>query len=201
MNYTESKWPRDDRGIMRHSASFSGEAHSRQGWLAHPHPVPRPLRSWLSDHGSLTQRLKLACTSFRVVPLTLAIMRPHPDEYTLLGIPPGTCAYVREVMLLCDGVPVVFAHSVLPRAGLRGGWNGITRLGSRSLGEVLFSDHRITREPLAYREIRSRHALFRAVARQLPLAANSLWARRSLFCLNAHPLLVSEVFLPRINAL
>lgn len=128
-------------------------------------------------------------------------MRPNPDEYAVLGIPPDTWAYVREVMLLCDDMPVVFAHSVLPHAALRGGWNGITRLGSRSLGEVLFSDHRITREPLTYRQIRSGHALFRAIAKQLPLESSGLWARRSLFCLNAHPLLVSEVFLPRIEAL
>lgn len=188
--------------IMRDSVSFNKSvSQSRQGWLARPYPIPRPLRSWLSDHGSLTQRLKSACTAFRVVPLTQAIMRPNPDECALLGIPPGTWAYVREVMLLCDGMPVIFAHSVLPPAALRGGWNGITRLGSRSLGEVLFSDHRITREPLTYRQIRADHALFRAIAKQLPLATSRLWARRSLFCLNAHPLLVSEVFLPRIEAL
>ena len=200
MNCAQREAPSDSR-IMRDSGSFKPVLHSRQGWIAHPHAIPRPLRCWLSDHGSLTQRLKSTCTSFRVVPLTLAIMRPNPDEYALLGIPPNTWAYVREVMLLCDGVPVIFAHSVLPRAALRGGWNGITRLGSRSLGEVLFSDRRITREPLTYRQIRSSHALFRTIAKQLPPATNSLWARRSLFCLNAHPLLVSEVFLPRIDAL
>lgn len=185
---------------MRDSTSFKPVLHSRQDWIAHPHPIPRPLRSWLSDHGSLTQRLKSACTSFQVVPLTLAIMRPNPDECALLGIPRHTWAYVREVMLLCDGVPVIFAHSVLPRAARRGGWNGITRLGNQSLGEVLFSDRRIIREPLTYRQIRSPHALFRTISRHLPLATNRLWARRSLFCLNAHPLLVSEVFLPRIDA-
>lgn len=200
MNCTERN-PRRDCCIMPDSESFKPVLHSRQGWIHHPHPIPRPLRSWLSDDGSLTERLKSACTSFQVVPLTLAIVRPNPDEYALLGIPPNSWAYVREVVLLCDGVPVVFAHSVLPRAALRGGWNGVTRLGSRSLGEVLFSDRRITREPLAYRQIRASHALFRTIAKELPLATNSLWARRSLFCLNAHPLLVSEVFLPRIDAL
>ncbi|OYZ30370.1 MAG: chorismate--pyruvate lyase [Hydrogenophilales bacterium 17-64-65] len=174
-------------------------SHSRQGWLGHPHPIPRSLRSWLSDRGSLTQRLKARCASFRVVPLTTGIARPNPDEYALLGMAPGSRAYVREVMLLCNEVPVVFAHSVLPYAGLRGGWNGITRIGSRSLGEALFSDHRIARQPLAYRQLRQGHALFHAIARQQLLAASSLWARRSVFCLNGHPLLVTEVFLPAID--
>jgi chorismate lyase len=174
---------------------------SRQGWLAHPHPIPRPLRAWLSDHGSLTQRLKSRCAAFRVVPLATGLARPNPDEYALLGLAPGTRAYVREVMLLCDGVPVVFAHSVLPQAGLRGGWNGITRLGNRSLGEALFSDHRIERQPLAYRQLRPGHPLYRAISEEQAPAGGSLWARRSVFCLGRHPLLVTEVFLPAIAAL
>jgi len=174
---------------------------SRQGWLAHPHSLPRLLRCWLSDRGSLTQRLKSRCASFRVVPLVTGLARPNPDEYALLGLVPGTRAYVREVILLCDEVPVVFAHSVLPQDSLRGGWNGITRLGSRSLGEALFSDHRIERQPLAYRNLRDSHPLFRAAVAQQPLSTRNLWARRSLFCLNHHPLLVTEVFLPAIDAL
>lgn len=175
--------------------------HFPDGWLAGPHPIARPLRRWLSDHGSLTQRLKSRCAAFRVVPVATGIARPNADEYALLGMAPGTRAYVREVMLLCNDVPVVFAHSVLPLTGLRGGWNGITRLGNRSLGEALFSDHRIARQPLAYRKLRVDHPLFRAIAVRQTLDARCLWSRRSLFCLNAHPLLVTEVFLPAINAL
>lgn len=190
---------------LRHNADFPHPERfavldTRQGWFAHPHPIPRALRPWLSDHGSLTQRLKSRCESFRVMPLKTGLTRPNPDEHALLGLPPGARAYVREVLLLCDGVPVVFAHSVLPRTGLRGGWNGITRLGSRSLGEALFSDHRIERQPLAYRQIRGGHPLFHAVSAQQALAASSLWARRSVFCLNGQPLLVTEVFLPAIHA-
>jgi len=158
------------------------------------------LRGWLSDHGSLTRRLKSHCASFRVLPLAAGLARANADEYALLGLTPGMRVYVREVLLLCNEVPVVFAHSVLPPAGLRGGWNGIARLGSRSLGEALFSDHRIERQPLAYRQVRHNHPLHRAATRQLKVADSSLWARRSVFCLNHHPLLVTEVFLPAIHA-
>ena len=191
---------------LRHNADFPlceprAVLDSRQGWLAHPHPIPRPLRAWLTDHGSLTRRLKARCASFRVVPLATGLARANADEYALLRLPAGSRAYVREVMLLCDDAPVVFAHSVLPRAGLRGGWNGITRLGSRSLGEALFSDHRIERRPLAYRLVRSNHPLYRAARRHHATNAGSLWARRSVFCLNGHPLLVTEVFLPGIDTL
>lgn len=175
--------------------------NSRQGWLAHPHSLQRSLRPWLIDRGSLTQRLKARCVSFRVVPLATGLARPNADEYAILGLVPGTRAYVREVLLLCDGVPVVFAHSVLPLNALRGGWNGITRLGSRPLGEALFSDHRILRQPLAFSHLRRDHPLFHAIERQHALSVGDLWGRRSVFRLNQHPLLVTEIFLPAIDTL
>lgn len=173
----------------------------RQGWLARPHSAPRSLRHWLSDTGSLTQRLKMRCADFRVVPLSTGLARPNPDEYALLNLAPGTRAYVREVLLLCNDIPVIFAHSVLPHPSLRGDWNSISRLGSRPLGEALFTDHRIQRQPLAFRHLHDDHPLFRTIGRQQVLSSRTLWARRSVFCLNSHPLLVTEVYLPSIDAI
>ena len=123
----------------------------------------------------------------------------HIDEPIPQHLRTGALAYVREVLLMCDQHPVVFAHSVLPRPGLRGGWNGITRLGARPLGEALFNHPRIRREALAYRQIDARHPLFRAVRRNHAFSTRVLWARRSVFRLNGHPLLVTEVFLPEIE--
>lgn len=174
---------------------------SRQSWFEHPHSLPRTVRHWLCDTGSLTQRLKTRCDTFRVVPLTTQLMRPNQDEYGLLGFKPGAYAYVRNVLLLCNEVPVVFAHSVLPHSSLRGAWNGISRLGSRPLGQALFSDHRIQRQTLAYRNIHPDHPLFRTLTRHYAVTDKTLRARRSVFALNAQPLLVTEVFLPEINTL
>ncbi len=174
---------------------------SRQGWVLHPLAIPRSLRHWLCDRGSLTQRLKSHCTGFRVLPLATGVGRPHLDEAGLLDLPQRTRAYVRRVILLCDTTPMVFAQSVLPLSGLRGGWQGVTRLGNRSLGEALFRNPRIKRQSLTYRRIRPQHALHRALRKVLPDAPHTLWARRSRFCLNGRPLLVTEVFLPAIERL
>jgi chorismate--pyruvate lyase len=122
------------------------------------------MRHWLTDRGSLTRRLKAHCSDFRVRPLATGLARPNADEHKLLLLRPGSLAYVREVLLSCHGKPVVFAHSVLPRSGLRGGWNGIARLGARPLGEALFNDHRIKRESLAYLRLSPHHALFHAAS-------------------------------------
>ncbi len=106
--------------------------------------------------------------------------------------------YRRDVVLICNGTDVVYAHSVLPRAGLRGGWNRITQLGTRPLGEALFSNPRVRRKSLSYRRLDRRDPLYRAAVRARKTSSRTLWARRSVFCLNGHALMVSEVFLTEI---
>lgn len=194
------------RFILDSAVTASRHAPLRQnglhhGWLAHAFRAPRALRRWLSDRGSLTQRLKARHADFRVSPVACGYALPFPDEARALHLPPRTHAYVRDVLLLGGGSARVFAHSVVPRASLRGGWCGITRLGTKPLGEALFTDPRIHRLGLTMRRIDVRHPLFRAARQHTGLAATHLWARRSVFCLGGHPLLVTEVFLPAIDAL
>jgi chorismate--pyruvate lyase len=171
----------------------------QHGWLAHPFRAPRALRGWLSDRGSLTRRLKARNADFRVCPVARGFARPFLDETQALRLSPEAHAYVRDVLLMGGGHSRVFAHSVLPLASLRGGWCGITRLGTKPLGEALFADPRIRRLGLTIRRLDSRHPLYRAARCHTGLAARHLWARRSVFCLNGHPLLVTEVFLPDID--
>jgi chorismate--pyruvate lyase len=154
------------------------------------------LRGSLSDRGSLTRRLQARHADFRVVPVARGLAQPFPDEIRLLRMHPHALAYVRDVLLIGDGRTRVFAHSVLPRSSLRGGWNSITRLGTRPLGEALFSNPRIRRLGLSIRRLDARHPLYRAAQRHTGITARQLWARRSVFCLDSRPLLVTEVFLP-----
>jgi chorismate lyase len=172
----------------------------RHNWLAHAFRVPRALRGSLSDRGSLTQRLQTQHADFRVQLLAHGLTLPFRDETQVLRLRPTTRAYVRDVLLMGDGQARVFAHSVLPRPSLRGGWNGITRLGSKPLGEALFTNPRIRRLGLTLLRIDARHPLYRAARRHAGLTARYVWARRSVFCLNGQPLLVTEVFLPAIDA-
>lgn len=173
----------------------------RHNWLAHAFRVPRALRSGLSDRGSLTRRLQAQHADFRVQLLARGLTLPFHDETEALHVQPTTRAYVRDVLLMGNGQARVFAHSVLPRPSLRGGWNGITRLGNKPLGEALFTNPRIRRLGLTLRRIDARHPLYRAARRYTGLTARYVWARRSVFCLNGQPLLVTEVFLPAIDAL
>lgn len=153
-------------------------------------------RRWLTDRGSLTQRLQQACPDFRVHRLQQALARPNLDECDTLGLFPGRRALIREVLLLNAATPLVFAHSVIPLSGLIGPWAGLAGLGNRPLGAALFTNPRIRRQALAFQQLDRRHSLYRSAACHLPLPPRTLWARRSLFALQNHPILVTEVFLP-----
>lgn len=157
-----------------------------------------PWRPWLVDQGSLTRRLQCRCADFRVLRIDQCLTRPNGDERRLLRLRAGQLALVREVLLMCGEVPLVFAHSVIPMRGLRGAWRGLSSLGNRPLGEALFTNPRVRRHPLLSRRLDRRHPLYRRLARQsLPLPAQ-LWARRSRFVLDGQPILVTEVFLPQV---
>lgn len=153
---------------------------------------------WLSDHGSLTRRLQARCATLRVQRLRQAHACAHEDERALLHLRAGRLALVREVLLSCDTTPLVFAHTVIPLAGLNGPWAGLVNLGNRPLGAALFADPRIQRHPLECRSLNPRHPLYRAAARHLAVPPKRLWARRSRFTLAGHSILVSEVFLPAV---
>lgn len=177
------------------------------GPLAHwkPRPAlagaPAELHAWLSDPGSLTARIVARCRRFRIRIVRECHTPPHRDEAALIDAPPGRHVWVREVLLLADDQPVVFAHSVLALSDLTGAWHRARAIGSRPLGAALFADPGIRREPLSCARLPVRHPLHRSAEAATNGPLPTLWARRSRFCRTDRPLLVTEVFLPGIAAL
>lgn len=155
------------------------------------------LRPWLQERGSLTARLKRKYPDFSVQILSQAWRKPNLDEQALLHLPASTRAWVREVMLMGQGQPQVFAHSVISRKDLRGAWHGLRSIGRVPLGASLFADARVSRGRLHYLKLPTKHPLRQALCCYFPVARpQPLWARRSLFSLRHYRLLVTEVFLP-----
>ena len=169
-----------------------------RSWTTPPPSAHDPYRPWLGDRGSLTARIAARCREFHVQRVFQGLRRPHCDEAALVGLHSGRLAHVREVVLLADDVPVVFAHSIVPPEDLRGAWRSLGRLGCRPLASALFANPRVLRAPLEYQRIARRHPLLECVAESGLVARPTLWARRSLFYLGTRPLLVTEVFLPAI---
>jgi chorismate--pyruvate lyase len=155
---------------------------------------------WLRDRGSLTARIQ-ARGRFAVRVLRQGFGLPTADEARLLGIEPGVRAWVREVALHCDEQRVVFAHTVLPYRPRGPLQLWLARLGSRSLGALLFSHPGFRRGKINYKRLDERHTLFASALGALQLEeveAGRLWARRSHFRFGAQSVLVTEVFSPRM---
>jgi chorismate--pyruvate lyase len=162
--------------------------------------VPVRLKPWLDTRDSLTARILRCCPGdFNVNVLVQCWQRPRQDEARLLGLRRGQLAWVREVLLVCDDKPWVFARTVMPLRSLRGRYRRLLRLGNRPLGSALFGRAAVRRGPLELKPLGPRDELLSAWG-DPPDGRAILWARRSqLYVGGNKPLLVTEVFLPDLE--
>ncbi|KAB7624427.1 chorismate--pyruvate lyase family protein [Alkalilimnicola sp. S0819] len=161
--------------------------------------IPPALKGWLDEPGSLTARLAARCGG----PLDVTVLRARwgralLDEAQQLGQPYGGLDWVREVTLGCRGVPWIYARSIIPRTSLRGRQRALLRLGARPLGSVLFGPADIRRGAVQIARLGPGDQLYEQARPHAGGAAERLWARRSVLRVAGRPLLVAEVFLPRL---
>lgn len=161
--------------------------------------LPHRYHRWLRDATSLTQRLIDVCDGeFRVRLQRQAWGNPLPSERKALDMGRARVAMVREVVLQCDGRPWVFARTVIPSASLKGAAARLAYLGERPLGALLFSRPTTRRGAIAFARLVPGQPLFEAAVAPLARRPVELWGRRTLFCFEGKPLLVSEIFLPEV---
>lgn len=179
----------------------------RARWLAHPDGMnaPAALRDWLTTPGSLTARLVAASGSFRVQRLRQAHNVCLADEAAALELARPQRVVEREVLLRCDGRPVVYGHTVVPLSASAHDWPLFSALGERSLGSTLFYDPLVRRGQLEFARIRPGHPLLARVRAALGadegrFAArdDTYFARRCVYRRRRGLLLVTEVFLPSV---
>ena len=181
--------------LGKHQLEPHWQAHTP---LAH-HGAPLELLDWLLDPTSLTSRLQQTCEGqFRVEPVSQLWQRPMLDEAQALGMRPHERCFVREVRLLCNDRPWVFARTVIPVRTLTGPRRHLSRLGTKPLGAVLFADPSMCRSGIEIAKLFAGQPLFARATLGLPNQPEAIWGRRSAFFLNNKPLLVSEIFLPPI---
>jgi chorismate--pyruvate lyase len=162
--------------------------------------LPVGLSNWLLESGSLTRKVIQACGQgcFRVRLLHQGWGAPLNSERQLLCSRRGVVMLMREVELLCEETPWVFARTLIPATSLQRSVRRLTRLGERPLGAVLFSDPKVRRGVTQFARLQARHPLFQTASEHLVELPEALWGRRTLFTLSGRPLLVNEVFLPGI---
>ena len=165
------------------------------------HRAPREWQPWLSDTGSLTQKIEEAIGQ----KLEVQVLRDCPqslnsDESRYFHFKIRRCR-VREVLLCSNGIPLVMAHSVIPTLSSSGSNHPILRLGKKPLGAVLFNKTRKqsqARPPRDIARLDKTSELWKRCSRNLAGVNPPLWARRTLYRLKGHPILVNEIFLPAL---
>ncbi len=133
---------------------------------------------WLSHRGSLTQKLREAHPGKILLDLkSEAWQLPQKDEAMLLGISPGEPALIREIHWKFEQKPWIRARVVIPKSSTLGPGHELTKIGERSLGDILFLDPNLKRSEFLFCE------------------QENYFSRRSIFHFHAKPILVQEDFL------
>ncbi|ACY83063.1 chorismate pyruvate lyase [Edwardsiella piscicida] len=140
--------------------------------------APADYGSWLAEQGSMTRRLEQRCDRLQVT-----VLREGPVDATQLSddergqLSPCAQYWLREVILLGDGIPWLFGRTLTPSSTLQGEGEALRRLGNTPLGRYLFSGVALERESLRVG------------------CLGPLWARRSRLRVAGQPLLLTELFL------
>ncbi|MCW2475349.1 chorismate lyase [Candidatus Symbiopectobacterium sp. NZEC151] len=148
-------------------------------WLKEtPMALPSPVDTWLTETGSMTQRLERHCTQLTVVPYYNGYVAAEMLGDEQHELPDCARYWLREVIIYGDGQPWVAARTLIPPSALDTSVSALTTLGNTPLGRYLFKQNSLQRDYIH-------------IGR-----CENLWARRSRLRLFNQPILLTELFLP-----
>tara|TARA_B100001063_G_scaffold13694_1_gene10643 strand:+ start:427 stop:924 length:498 start_codon:yes stop_codon:yes gene_type:complete len=137
------------------------------------------IKSWLQEDGPITKRIK-SSEAFKLNLLMDEIDEVEDSEADFLGENLGMIK-TREVILMGNEEPKVFARSLIPLITIEKGFAKLGELGTKPLGDILFEKEIFKRTKIVFAKFRNDKKLF--------------WGRKSKYIVNNHPLSVMEVFL------
>lgn len=154
-------------------------------WLISPKVEGNEL-SWLTEEGSLTERLQ---KEFNDVEVDVIYEGKVSEEKS---------SYKREVIIKSHGQPMIFARTSLKDNDINGAWSCLKDLGQQSLANILFKDTEIYRRSLLYQKIQPADVL-NLYLKSLDLVNQEIiWLRKSEWEKNGKTLSLIEVFLPNL---
>jgi len=137
------------------------------------------IKSWLQEDGPITKRIK-SSDAFKLNLLMDKIDEVEDSEANFLGENLGMIK-TREVILMGNEEPKVFARSLIPLITIEKGFAKLGELGTKPLGDILFEKKIFKRTKIVFAKFRNDKKLY--------------WGRKSKYIVNNHPLSVMEVFL------
>ncbi|ORU93562.1 MAG: 4-hydroxybenzoate synthetase [Cycloclasticus sp. symbiont of Bathymodiolus heckerae] len=158
--------------------------------------MPSSVSAWMLESNSLTYRIKNSFQQpFNVQLKGQGLAKPFLSDANALNELHHCYAIVREVVLSTGGQPLVFARTTLPRQVAKN-LQELTHLGSRPLGEVIFSYPNLSRVRLDFTKVH--RSQLNESTKKLIGAEPYVWGRRNTYKINQCEFLVSEFFLPAL---
>ena len=159
------------------------------------HKIPENIQSWTYESGSLTQRLRnYYGNSVKVKILRQQWRTPFLTERRLLELPDHHYCLTREILLHADGKPLILARTIIPASTIKVARSNLSHLGTRPLGEVIFSYPRLERIAMDVTLVNP--CKWTQLATDEGHIGQPVWGRRTVYAIRHKHLLVSEFFLP-----
>jgi len=144
--------------------------------------LPLELRDWMLDPGSLTQNLIQYCPGpFQVELQMQGFAIPRFNERKSLKLTKKTYCLIRQVVLLCGNIPMIFARTVIPLSTLTGKERKLAKMGNQSLGAALFADRTMRRDQMEIASISPKQFFYQQACKSLSQRPDKIWGRRSVF--------------------
>ena len=161
------------------------------------HTLPENVQSWTYEPGSLTQRLRdYYGDAVGVKVLLQQWNTPFLSERRLLKLRDNRYSLIREVLLHADGKPLILARTIFPANTVKIAKSNLSHLGSRPLGEVIFSYPKLERIEMDVTLINQTTWTQPAIAEGH--IDQPIWGRRTVYAIAHRQMLVSEFFLPGV---
>ena len=139
----------------------------------------KEILSWLNEGGSITSRIK-SFSNFK-----LKLLKDGPGEVDIIEDDLIISNYeennIREVILLSNEEPLIYAKSIIPLETIKLGLNILGNLKENPLGDILFSNPEIKKKYMFFARFQSKEEIF--------------YGRKGIYTVKGYPFSVCEIFL------
>jgi len=181
--------------LLTNSFLFNNEPDWRANHPQVRHHLPKNVQSWVYEAHSLTQRLR--CFYGDTVKVKILFHQwktPFLSEIHHLHLRNQRYSLIREVLLYAEDKPLILARTILPKKTIQSAKRNLSHLGTRPLGEVIFSYQHLERLEMDVSCVKN--TIWSKPLQQQLTIEQPIWGRRTVYAIQQQPLLVSELFLP-----
>ena len=155
----------------------------KSSWISHSEMMKKvikdSIKSWLIENGPITKRIS-AKEDFELNLIRDEIGEVDEIEKRYLGKSIGDIK-VREVILLGNKIPKVYAKSLIPVKTIEKGFSKLGNLGNMPLGDILFEKDIFNKIDVMYSSFSHKSKIF--------------WGRKTKYSVKNLPFSVMEIFL------